>query len=195
MTSFQGCKPDKKKGHQVYKPNIYIHSTENIQLSLKIEFPLGGEIVTSVPDYGSGWNISVDTTGLIDNKYTYLFYESIQPDVWQTAFGWVVKASELESFFRKNMASYGFKGQEIEDFIEYWIPRLKDYEYYSICPQTSDLIGQVIHLNFSKEPDQMLRLFYLIEGHNNFPGKLAEADINNFKREGYFVAEWGVILF
>ncbi len=193
---FHGCKPDdeKRKNRQVYKPNIYISPVESMPLDINISFPMGGDIVRSIPEYGTGWKINVNADGLIDSKYNYLFYESKQPDIWQKAAGWVVEESELESFFRKNMSDYGFKGQETDDFIEYWIPRLKDYKFYSVYPQTKKIIEEVIQLNFSREPDHLLRLFYLIEGHDEFSGKLTEPVISNFKREGYFVAEWGVIL-
>lgn len=196
---FQSCDPDDDENEcdtclMVYKPNIYIYPNEQILLTVKLDFPIGGKIVTSIPEYGTGWNISVDTNGLIDNTYSYLFYESIQPDIWQNNSGWIIKIDHLESFFRKNMADYGFKGREIDDFIDYWIPRLDDYTFYSIYPQTDRLIDNVIRLNFSKEPDNLLRLFYVIEGHNQLIGIIVEPTIDDFKRDGYFVAEWGVIL-
>ncbi len=193
---FQSCNPDRRKRREplVYKPNIYIYPEKNVQLEVTIEFPLGGEIINSIPVYNKGWNIGVDTNGLIDNKYSYLFYESRQPDVWQNTEGWIVTASELEAFFRDNMKEYGFDGQEINDFIEYWIPRLNFYRYYSVYPQTIDLIDDVIRLNFSKEPDHILRLFYLVEGSDLVPDKLTDPEIETFTRKGFFVTEWGVIL-
>ncbi|HOT89399.1 MAG TPA: hypothetical protein PKZ43_00290 [Bacteroidales bacterium] len=194
---FQGCDPDDDKCNNdsnVYKPNIYIYPNEQIQLTVKLDFPKGGRILTSIPEYGTGWDVLVDTNGIINNTYSYLFYESTQPDVWQKKDGWIIKKEELESFFRKNMADYGFKGREIEDFIDYWIPLLDDYSYYSIFPQTKNIINEVIQLNISKQPDNLLRLFYLIKGHNQLLYKLNEPTIEHFQREGYFVTEWGVIL-
>ena len=199
---FQSCEPDDDCDYEpecdtcniVRKPNIYIYPGDNIQLTVKLDFPLGGEIVTSIPEYGTGWNVSVDTNGLIDNTYSYLFYESTQPDIWQKNEGWIIKRTELETFFRDNMTNYGFNGQEIEDFVNYWIPRLDNFSYYSIFPQTVEQIDDVIELSFSKQPDKVLRLFYLINGHDNLLNKLVEPTINSSKREGFFVAEWGVIL-
>ena len=191
-----GCKPDdeRAKNKLVYKPNIYIYPDQNLQLDVTINFPLGGEIINSIPQYNNCWKINVDTNGLINNEYTYLFYESKQPDVWQTSKGWIVTASEIESFFRENMDAYGYEGKEIDDFIEYWIPRLNFYKYYSICPQTIELIEDVILLDFSREPDHILRLFYLVEGSDIMPEELIEPVIDDFTRMGYFAVEWGVIL-
>ena len=129
-------------------------------------------------------------------KYNYLFYESIQPDVWQLNEGWIVKRSDLKDFFDENMSNSGFFGEEIQDFTDYWIPRLTDSEYYAIYPQNSMIIESVIALSFSKEPDNLLRLFYVVKGVNTMPGsKLTEPKIDKlFDREGFFVVEWGVIL-
>ena len=196
---FQSCEPDDDDDgcdtcNMAYKPNIYIYPNEQIDLSVKLSFPMGGKIVTSIPEYGTGWNIKVDTSGLINNTYSCLFYESTQPDVWQRSYGWIIQIDKLESFFRQNMMNYGFNGREIDDFIEYWIPKFNSYPLYSIYPQTKSIIDDVIQLDFSKQPENILRLFYVIKGHNQLQNKLTEPTIDEFKREGYFVTEWGVIL-
>jgi len=200
--SFQSCKPDDDAEPEcdtciiVYKPNIYIYPKEIIQLIVEIDFPLGGEILTSIPEYEFGWNVSVDTNGLINNNYNYLFYESKQPDIWQKHKGWIIPQTDLAVFFEDNLSEYGFQGAEIQDFNEYWIPRFNDFNYYAIYPQTSEKINEVISLNFSIPPDNIQRLFYLVEGRNNLPDLSLEEPIidTGFKRESYFVTEWGVIL-
>jgi hypothetical protein len=193
---FQSCNPDDNCDDDIidYKPNIYIYPTTQLNLNVQISFPMGGEIITSIPDYGKGWNITVDTNGLIDNKYRFLFYESKQPNVWQREQGWIIKKDNLESFFRANMAEYGFKGMEIEDFIEYWIPLLDKNEFYLIYPQTKNILYKVISLDVSIQPDNMLRLHYLIKGTNNNNINLTAPTIEGFKRDGYYITEWGVIL-
>lgn len=199
---FQSCEPEDDCEDEplcdtcimLYKPNIYIYPNEQIQLTVKLDFPIGGKVVTSIPEYGTSWNISVDTNGLIDNTYFYLFYESTQPDIWQKNYGWFLKKDELESFFRKNMGDYGFRGREIDDFIDYWIPRLNNYAFYSIYPQTKELINNVIQFDFSKQPDNLLRLFYVVKGQNQLENQLIEPTIDSFMREGYYITEWGVIL-
>lgn len=194
LSVFQSCDPNDDE-HVVYKPNIYIYPQKSIELELKIDFPIGGKIIASIPEYQTGWKVSVDSKGLIDNKYTFLFYESTQPDVWQTISGWVVKKSDLKGFFEENMARYGFAGQEITDFTDYWIPRLIDHEFYSVCPQNSPTINKVIHFKFSKQPKHILRVFYVIRGRDESSKKeLVKPEIPKFERKGYFVTEWGVVL-
>jgi hypothetical protein len=200
-TPFHSCKPDESECDTcnrmvVYKPNIYIYPTERSQISVNLSFPHGGKIITSIPYYGNGWVIDVDTSGLINNKFEYLFYESEQPDVWQLNEGWIIKRSELETFFNDNMLKYGFFGREIKDFTDYWIPRLVNSEYYEIYPQESSIIETVIKLKISKVPDNTLRLFYVIKAVNNDSNTRINIPLENnqFIRSGFCVTEWGVIL-
>jgi hypothetical protein len=204
-TPFQSCKPDEPEDKwqcdtclTVFKPNIYIYPTERSQISVNLSFPQGGKIITSIPNYGNGWIIDVDTSGIINNKYEYLFYESEQPNAWQLYDGWIIKRSELGAFFTNNMLKYGFNGHEIKDFTDFWIPRLDNSEYFEIYPQESNIIETVIKLDFSKTPENILRLFYVIKGVNNNNNNNNRINIpvvnNQFSRSGFHVSEWGVIL-
>ena len=204
---FQSCEPEEEDSICdtcntcdtcliAYKPNIYIYPEEKSQLIVNINFPLGGMIVKSIPEYGKGWNINVDTNGLINGKYNYLFYESKQPYVWQENEGWIIKKADLSKFFNENMYCYGFRGNEILDFTDYWIPRLSGSEFYAIYPQEASIINRVIELKLSKEPDEMLRLFYVIQGVDTLNDKILKepGDVKSIERNGYFVTEWGVVL-
>ena len=176
------------------KPNIYLYPEEEITIDVVIDFPHGGEVTTSIPDYGNGWkNLQVEPSGLINGKYNYLFYESANPDLSQYNEGWIIAQGELELFFVKNMASSGFNEQEITDFTVYWLPLLKDYSYYAIFPQYNEQLDRIIQLNFSQKPDNILRLIYTLKGLRDNDLVLQEPEIPKFKREGFFVVEWGVI--
>lgn len=202
---FQSCEPDEPEDankHEcdtcirVLKPNIYLYPTEKSQININLNFPLGGKIVTSIPTYANGWTINVNTSGIINDKYEYLFYESDQPDVWQLTEGWVINKSELETFFIDNMLKHGFNRREIKDFVDYWIPRLTDFNYYEIYPQESNIIETAIKLEIYKNPDNVLRLFYLIKGVvSNSNNKISiPSKTPQFNRSGFSVTEWGVIL-
>lgn len=196
---FNSCKPeddDVNDSIVAYKPNIYIYPEVKTALSVQVSFPKGGKILKSIPDYSKWENVIVEKNGLIDNTFEYLFYESKQPDAWQHSEGWIVKRNDLEDFFKQNMHEYGFFGQEIQDFIDYWIPRLTDAELYAIYPQDKSKIDQVIKLSFSNEPDNLLRLFYFIEEIKDVTNsEITEPQGKKvFERNGYFVVEWGVLL-
>jgi hypothetical protein len=178
----------------VWKPNIYLYPEETIELDVEILFPHGGQITTAIPDYSDGWHVSVEPSGVIDGQYEYLFYESSQPDYGQYDTGWVVAREGLEDFFSNNMAQTGFNQKEIDDFVDYWIPILTYYPYYAIYPQYNDELDQMIQLEFSTQPQSLIRLIYSVRGlaDNNF--SLQEPVIPPFAREDFTVAEWGVIL-
>jgi len=177
----------------VYKPNIYIYPSSEIDLCLELEFPIGGEVVTSIPDYSDGWCVTVKPDGTIDEQYTYLFYESSQPDVFQYEKGWCVAKENLQNFFETNLQAYNFSQQEIADFTDYWMLHLAESNYYLIYPQTNEIIDKAIRFNFSDQPDNVGRLFYAISP-SNIPETISAPEIIPFKRNGYFVMEWGVIL-
>lgn len=196
---FTSCQPDDDSDDcdtcaMVKKPNIYIYPQVATHLTIELEFPQGGHVVHSEPTYRTGWNVMVEPNGLIDKQYHYLFYESLQPNIWQSQQGWVVAKNDLKEFFEKNMAQYGFIEPEIKDFTDYWIPRLTLKPYYIIYPQTIDLIEKVIVLNVSEKPENLLRLFYLIEGsdHADVPVSIPQSP-KPINRDGYTIAEWGVI--
>lgn len=176
----------------VLKPNIYVYPTKKIDLCLKINFPLGGNIIESIPQYNQGWCVHVDTTGKIDNQYSYLFYESKQPDVFQYEKGWCIARTNLKSFFEENMSMYNFSQQEIKDFTDYWISLLIEDDYYNIYPQTNAIIDTAIQLDFSVQPDNVGRLFYGIVGVNKYQ-QIDQPMVVPFLRNDFYIMEWGVI--
>ena len=178
----------------VRKPNIYIYPIQKISLSVDINFPKGGNIVESIPEYKNGWNINVEPNGKIDNLYDYLFYECKIPEFAQEEYGWIIKKENLEEFFRDNLTSSGFNEKEINDFIEYWIPILVNFNYFEIYPQYKSSVDKVININFSNEPINFFRLCYLIVGRDDNSIQPKEPIIEKAIRSGYFAVEWGCIL-
>lgn len=199
LIPFQGCEPDGDNDCDtcllVYKPNIYLYPAHNSQIEIKLSFPMGGKIINSIPAYENGWNVNVTSSGIINDKYDYLFYESAQPDVWQLAEGWIVGKSELKAFFAGNMLEYGFNERETKDFTDYWIPRLTDFDNYEIYPQESGIIERVIKLDIYPDSNNVLRLFYLIKGASSSDDKIKNpVRTSHFNRSGFSVTEWGVVL-
>ena len=183
-----------EEGMMVYKPNIYLYPRKKCKLDVSLDFPQGGEVVKSIPDYPGEWkNIKVQPSGVINNFYNYLFYEAALPDKWQVDEGWSVKTDDLEIFFRENMIEYGFNAKEINDFILYWIPRLKNHPCYNIYPQYTEKVDELVTLNISIEPESIMRMFYVIEGSDEI-SYIPAPGIPEFNAEGFVAREWGVIL-
>ena len=178
----------------VYKPNIYIYPTVETELNIQILFPSGGKIVESIPQYYNGWNVTITNDGKIDSTYDYLFYESKNPDLTQKEFGWLVKQNTLEMFFQNNLKESGFNKNEIQDFTDYWIPYLKEYEYYEIYPQYNSTIERMTILKFSVQPMNIFRLWYSIKGRNDNNIVMVAPTTQTATRDGFCVLEWGVIV-
>jgi|GEM_PF-2447610 len=179
----------------VDKPNIYLYPETAIELNVSISFPRIGEVITSIPEYSEQWKkLQIEPNGRIDGQYEFLFYESMQPNFFQRTKGWIVECKNLEIFFKDNLEKSGFIQTEIDDFIEYWIPRLTDSKYYALYPQYNKQLDPLIKLNFSIQPDNILRVIYAIEEVESDDMKLEEPSIHSFDREGFVVAEWGVVI-
>ncbi|MBN1786969.1 MAG: LamG domain-containing protein [Sedimentisphaerales bacterium] len=179
----------------IAKPNIYIYPQETIELDVRLVFPSGGYVTNSIPDYNDGWHVTVEPSGLIDGQYTYLFYESTNTDHCQYEYGWLIAREDLEDFFRDNLAATGFVGQEIEDFIDFWIPLWTSYPYYVIYPQYNQEFNEMVILEFSVQPQNLIRLLYSVEGLEEDTLELPEPVIPPFARDGFTVVEWGVNMF
>jgi len=178
----------------LFKPNIYLYPQSAADLTVTVDFPAGGSVIASEPHYADSWQITADPTGRIDGLYDYLFYESSQPDYGQYQAGWVVAKDNLEDFFRTNLAQTGFIQNEIDDFIEYWLPRLKTSPWYAIYPQYNAQLDKMVRLSFSQQPDNLIRLIYAVRGIPTGSLTLPAPEIPAFSRDGFTAAEWGVTL-
>jgi len=182
------------------KPNIYLYPAEETEVSVSLKFAGEGYITTTIPDYGDGWNVTITPDGRIDDEYDFLFYEGVVDAEAQHTHGWLIVQEELESFFRVNLTAYGFRGQEIEDFVEFWVPRLTDKPMYVIYPQLNEDYDNLVALTVEPKPDHVLRLAYTIRGVDIFDGRLLAPEMPTAsfivpqEREGFWVTEWGVLL-
>jgi hypothetical protein len=176
----------------VRKPNLYIYPEDEINLTVTLNFPNGGGIIESIPEYGTGWNVNVQPSGLIDNQYEYLFYEAQIPQLLQRGFGWKVSGIKLESFFTNNLTLLRFSQKEIKDFADYWIPLLDLNKEYVIYPQFNEQLKDIIQINTSLVPHNLIRVWYVIDEFKaNVEFEVPV--IPNFQRQGFVILEWGVV--
>ncbi len=178
------------------KPNIYLYPEKMEKLRVEILFITRGEIVVSDPEYGSGWDVTVDPSGKIDGIYDYLFYEAMVPFKFQTKNGWIKTKDELQHFFEKDLKEVGFQGREINDFTDFWIPKLNesDCNQFQLYPQNEEIIERMTLLKISKEPDSLLRYRYVIECNPDVKNLPVPRKVKPFQRDGFIVTEWGVVL-
>jgi hypothetical protein len=192
VTGFTEEDTTSNSGPVVRKPNIYIYPVEKIDLMVRLKFPHGGKVLDSTPHYSDGWNIQVEPSGLINNQYQYLFYEARIPERLQRESGWIIAGKDLENFFRQNLRNLSFSEKEISDFIDYWIPLLDADETYIIYPHYSEELSGIIDIYFSIPPDNVIRVFYLIEAYTG-DENVRVPQIPEYSRDGFTVLEWGVV--
>jgi hypothetical protein len=177
----------------VDKPNIYLYPESEMDIDVSISFPRGGNVIQSIPTYPDFWkNLKVEPDGTIENKYDYLFYESEQVIIPIPEKGWVVEKDNLTDFFTENMQKTGFNSSEIDDFIEWWIPILTESEHFAIYPLYNDDLDKYIKLHFSEQPDNLLRLTYIVKECDS-ELVLESPTIPKFANDGFVVREWGVL--
>ena len=182
------------------KPVIYLYPEQKMDVSVKVK-PTGGFSVTD-PDYGEdGWFVNALPSGEIYNyndskKYEYLFWEGHSSTfVDNSGKGFVMSKNELGKFFDETLAELGLNNKEINDFEEFWLPKMQSENkpYYFISFMSNSFINTSAPLTIAPKPDTIIRILMNYEGLDEFrdvePQKLYAPE-----RKGFTVVEWGGVL-
>ncbi len=176
----------------VYAPNIYLYPETTIDISVDISFPNGGRVVESEPPYDNGWDVNVTPEGIIDEQYEYLFYDTRQVISLNYQSGWLLDGNDLENEFRYLLMNLGYVGREIDDFVEYWLPKIGTTPYLAVYPQD---VEAMITLSIAPAPDELLRMIFFFRPLSE-PVQLEELPLPDaIQRNGFTAVEWGGILF
>ena len=179
-----------------YKPIIYLYPENEIQLNVKLGYP---ELATCLyPEYDVkfGWNVLAKPNGdLIDlntNRNLYaLYYESKNKKEYNvTDEGFVVKREDTVKFLEEKLAILGLNDREAEEFIIYWLPKLQENEYNYIRFASMDEINENMPLEFSQQPDTLIRILMTYKGLNT-PIQVKEQNLEKIERKGFTAVEWG----
>ncbi|RPH38200.1 hypothetical protein EHM92_00635 [bacterium] len=178
----------------VRKPNIYLYPLQKQWTSVEITFPGGGKVLESDPPYGAGWLVEADPNGLINGKFSYLYYEARVNNLFQFSSGWVVRQDTLADFFSHVLQSAGFNDKETGDFLEYWPPRLTSSPFYLVYPQQKEDLEKMIALRVTPAPDVQLRLTFVIRAAVTENAVLNSPRLIKAVRHGFTLTEWGVVI-
>ena len=176
------------------KPNLYLYPTQTTQVQVEIGLHSGCEVTVSDPEYGTGWDVNVEPSGLIDGQHTFLFYEAEVPHRFPKERGWVIPASEVVPFFNQLMNLYGFTAAETFDFVDYWKDHLPSAPYYAVYPLTdAAVLDPLATLDIQPKPDSLFRLWFVVSPEANaIP--MVPAKVEPMTRQGFAAVEWGVVL-
>ncbi|MDI1471034.1 hypothetical protein QI155_00585 [Thermodesulfovibrio sp. 1176] len=175
----------------VKKPAIYLYPKNNENITVKLN--IKGNITKTIPEYNESWKVKVDKKGIIDNKYSYLFYEaSLESPVNVTKEGWIVKYEHLESWFEKYLPKLGLNRKEIKDFKDYWLKELKYAKFYEIRLLDRDFLDNNMQLLISPKPDTVIRVILYFKPVDKYR-KIKNPKLTQIQRKGFTLVEWGGI--
>lgn len=174
------------------KPVIYLYPTKREDVSVKIN--LNGILTCSYPEYDDGWNVTANPDGTLVNKsdgreYSYLYWEGKGAADWDLSCGFVVKGSDTVNFLQDKLEYLGLTAREMNEFIVYWLPLMKDNEYNLITFQTTAYENNA-KLDVTPKPDSILRVFMAYKSLDKYI-EIPEQKLSTFKRSGFTVVEWG----
>jgi hypothetical protein len=177
----------------VRKPAIYIYPEQAGQFEVQLRLHGGIELTRSIPEYGDGWDVHVETSGRIEGRYDYLFYEAAGSMTVAPAAGWCLRRDDLAGQLPGLLAKLGLNERESADFLEYWLDALGGSPYYKIYPVVQSELDPWVELSVKPRPDSLLRFWLFFKGCNDFE-PLVPYPANGLERSGTTVVEWGGVL-
>lgn len=184
--------PEEEEVLEELKPVIYLYPEEVTDVSVTLAY--GGELTTTYPSYGAGWNVTAMPDGTLINKadgkeYSYLFWEGVSETEYDMTEGYVVKGSDTAAFLQAALSRMGLLPREYNEFIVFWLPRMEKNPYNLITFQ-QECYTENAKLTVTPEPDSVLRVFMAYEALDAW----IEVDtpiLESFEREGFTLVEWG----
>ncbi len=190
--------PDPQTGIPVYKPNIYLYSSNEEAYKATIFVEPSEWITESIPVYNplTGWKAEINN-GSLNGCEDYLFYEAVVPDKgFELEKGHLVNSDRMEEELRSLMKDYGFSKAETDDFTEYWIKQLSTDTDYVFYPQKTEIVERIMPINSDISFDSYYRLwFYIIPYKPDSNIKwIQKKDIVPIERKGRTLIEWGGLI-
>lgn len=176
------------------KPIIYLYPETPQEVTVKLGYK--DKITVSYPKYTTGWNVLANPNGdLIDldtNKKLYsLYYESENTHKFKIEKdGFIVKGEDVVEFLEDKLEILGLNYKEAEEFIIYWLPILERNNYNYIRFATMEEINNNMPLEFSVQPDSLIRVLMVYKGLNK-PIEVEEQKLETPERIGFVAVEWG----
>ncbi len=175
------------------KPVIYLYPEEQTDVSVQVNFPLGGEFTCTYPEYGDGWNVTAMPDGTLydanGDEYYCLYWEGKSRDVMDDSKGFCVAGKDTAKFMREKLIYIGLSAREANEFIIYWLPKMQDNPYNIITLHTDDY-ARSVPLTVSPAPDTQIRVFMTYYSSDT-PVDIPEQELLHYERTGFTLVEWG----
>jgi hypothetical protein len=181
------------------KPVIYLYPTEITKVNVSVKTT--GQIVVSDPLYPSGgWkNVEAHPDGTLyyqNKKYRELFYETSVTDINPPTSGIVIQNSKLDQELAQIISKLGLNEFEKNEFLNYWLPRLKSlnspYILFSLMDAKEK--AQKDQLEINPKPDTLIEFIAYFKPLQSpisiQPLILPPAP----RRVGFTAVEWGGVI-
>ena len=119
-----------------------------------------------------------------------MYWEGIHSEPSNFEDGFVVKGADTIQFLEEKLAILGLNEIETEEFIVYWLPKLQENEYNYIRFATIDEINKNMPLEFSVEPDNIIRVLMQYRALDSYI-EVNEQKLETPERTGFVAVEWG----
>ena len=174
------------------KPVIYLYPKEEEVIDVKLEYK--GELTVTYPEYKDGWKVKANPDGILMNlednrQYSYLFWEGLSDLDYDISEGFVVKNEDTVDFLQEKLEYVGLTPKEYNEFIVYWLPILQENNY-NLIYFAGDEYDEYAKLNINPKPDSILRVMMVYKALDKTI-EIKEQKLEQFKREGFTVVEWG----
>ena len=130
--------------------------------------------------------------------YPYIYWDSptTVPESTTIETGWMVDRDDVVDFFADTLPQAGFNTQEMNDFVDYWQPKLQslpDATHFKLGFVFTEGMNTYAPMTISPAPTSMQRVFLLVEVN---PDRQANTNLQpqameTYSREGFSVFEWG----
>lgn len=174
------------------KPVVYLYPTHTQSVSVQV----GAQVTKSEPLYGSkGWqNVLAEPSGQLTyngSKYPNLFWEGTGNGSYPMIdSGTVVPISKAVQTMRQQLMAQGLNATEINDFVDFWQPRLPSTSYVRLAWLSKTQINELAPLDISPRPTTTIRVFLDMQGLNR-QIDVAPQHFNSPLRNGFTAVEWG----
>ena len=189
------------------KPVLYLYPQEERQLTVTLDLEGSLDTVYPAPDdqratdrgTQASWTVTASPDGTLTDAsgrtYPSLFWDGpVRQESPQQ--GFVVAREDAVPFLEEKLALLGLNDRESADFITYWAPRIRAYEYTFVSFDASAYTQRASY-SFTDEagatvtPDTFIRVFMTIREADANIVVQPQAFAPRPTRTGFTVAEWG----
>ena len=178
------------------KPVIYLYPKNKGNFHVEVA-PNGG-FTKTIPEYGDGWDVTAFPDGTLieegtGDEYPYLYWSGMGINYPPITEGFVVAQAEIDGFLSEKLYQLGLEGKEIDDFKEYWVPRLSVKPFYKITFLTKTTFGELAPLSVTgdEKPQSVIRVMMTAQGTNERVALPEQQLPPRPPRVGFTVVEWG----